>query len=95
MVRDASKDHSNLMTAATLDKVDKNSARPRGSSSPFRCISNLVNQMNVEKEHELSTARLRIKELEGVAASRQKEVYKLARQLNDLSAICNPCEILK
>lgn len=79
MVRDASKDHSNLMTAPTLDKVDKSSARPRGSSSPFRCISNLVHQMNVEKEHELSTARLRIEELEGLATSRQKEVYKMAQ----------------
>lgn len=95
MVRDASKDHSNPMTAPTLDKVDKNPARLRGSSSPFRCISNLVHQMNLEKEHELSTARLRIQELEGLATSRQKEVHKLARQLNDFSAICDPCERLK
>ncbi|XP_023547738.1 kinesin-like protein KIN-12C isoform X2 [Cucurbita pepo subsp. pepo] len=81
MVRDASKDHSNLMTAPTLDKVDKSSARPRGSSSPFRCISNLVHQMNVEKEHELSTARLRIEELEGLATSRQKEICILNARL--------------
>lgn len=74
MVRDASKDKSNLM-AAPLAKIDKSSARPRGSSSPFRCISNLVHQMNLEKEHELSTARLRIEELEGLATSRQKEVH--------------------
>lgn len=87
MVRDASKDHSNPMTAPALDKVEKNSARPRGSSSPFRCISNLVHQMNLEKEHELSTARLRIEELELLATSRQKEVYRLARQLNYF--ICN------
>ncbi|CAK9328894.1 unnamed protein product [Citrullus colocynthis] len=81
MVRDASKDHSNPMTAPTLDKVEKNSARPRGSSSPFRCISNLVHQMNLEKEHELSTARLRIEELEGLATSRQKEICILNARL--------------
>ncbi|XP_038875671.1 kinesin-like protein KIN-12C [Benincasa hispida] len=81
MVRDASKDHSNPMTAPTLDKVEKNSARPRGSSSPFRCISNLVHQMNLEKEHELSTARLRIEELDGLATSRQKEICILNARL--------------
>ncbi|XP_011656324.1 kinesin-like protein KIN-12C isoform X2 [Cucumis sativus] len=81
MVRDASKDHSNPMTAPALDKVEKNSARTRGSSSPFRCISNLVHQMNLEKEHELSTARLRIEELEGLANSRQKEICILNARL--------------
>uniref|UniRef100_A0A9I9DNE2 Kinesin motor domain-containing protein n=1 Tax=Cucumis melo TaxID=3656 RepID=A0A9I9DNE2_CUCME len=81
MVRDASKDHSNPMTAPALDKVEKNSARPRGSSSPFRCISNLVHQMNLEKEHELSTARLRIEELELLATSRQKEICILNARL--------------
>ena len=60
--------------ALTSDKADKNSMRPRGSSSPFRCISSLVQQMNSEKDQELSVARLRIEELEALAASRQREV---------------------
>ena len=61
-------------SAAALDKSDKSSTRTRGSSSPFRCISNLVQQMNLEKDQELSVAKLRIEELEAMLASRQKEV---------------------
>jgi len=51
--------------------------RTRGSSSPFKCISNLVQQMNQEKDQELSVARLRMEELEALAASRQKEVFSI------------------
>ncbi|CAJ1940736.1 unnamed protein product [Sphenostylis stenocarpa] len=62
-------------TSAVLasEKNEKSSVRTRGSSSPFRCISNLVQQMNQEKDQELSVARLRVEELEAFAASRQKE----------------------
>lgn len=60
--------------APTLDKTERSSIRARGSGSPFRCISNLVQQMNLEKDQELSVARLRIEDLEALAASRQKEV---------------------
>ena len=60
--------------AATIDKSERNTTRTRGSSSPFRCISNLVQQMNLEKDQELSVVRLRIEELEALVASRQKEV---------------------
>ncbi|XP_057475426.1 kinesin-like protein KIN-12C isoform X2 [Actinidia eriantha] len=67
--------------ALTSDKADKNSMRPRGSSSPFRCISSLVQQMNSEKDQELSVARLRIEELEALAASRQREVCVLNTKL--------------
>lgn len=64
------------LTSAALspEKTEKSSMRQRGSSSPFRCISSLVQQMNVEKDQELSQARFRIEELEVLAASRQKEV---------------------
>lgn len=61
-------------TVATSDKTERSSIRTRGSGSPFRCISTLVQQMNMEKDQELSTARLRIEELEALAATRQKEV---------------------
>lgn len=65
------------MSCLTLEKVEKTSTRTRGSSSPFRCISNIVQQMNQEKDQELSVARLRVEELEALAASRQKEVFNL------------------
>lgn len=66
---------SNSTSAAPAqDRSEKISVRTRGSSSPFRCISNLVQQMNLEKDQELSATRLRIEELEAVLASRQKEV---------------------
>lgn len=69
--------------ASTLEKTEKPSTRNRGSrpSSPFRCISNIVQQMNTEKDHELSIAKLRIEELEELAASRQKEVCTLNTRL--------------
>ncbi|KAI9195107.1 hypothetical protein LWI28_011738 [Acer negundo] len=69
-------------TAAASDKTEKSSARTRGSSSPFRCISSVVQQMNLEKkDQELSTARHRIEELEALAATRQKEVCTLNARL--------------
>ncbi|XP_010276535.1 PREDICTED: kinesin-like protein KIN-12C isoform X2 [Nelumbo nucifera] len=67
--------------ASTLEKIEKGSARTRGSSSPFRCIASLVQQMNLEKDQELSVAKLRIEELEALAASRQKEVCMLNTRL--------------
>ncbi|EEF43163.1 ATP binding protein, putative [Ricinus communis] len=72
---------SSASAAATLDKSEKSSVRTRGSSSPFRCISNLVQQMNLEKDHELSVAKLRVEELEAMLASRQKEVCVLHARL--------------
>ncbi|XP_058757303.1 kinesin-like protein KIN-12C [Vicia villosa] len=68
-------------TVPTSEKIEKTSTRTRGSSSPFRCISNLVQQMNQEKDQELSVARLRVEELEALAASRQKEVCMLQTRL--------------
>ncbi|KAF6172213.1 hypothetical protein GIB67_024835 [Kingdonia uniflora] len=66
---------------STFDKAEKVSAKPRGSSSPFRCISSLVHQINLEKDQELSTTRLRIIELEALSCSRQKEVCVLNARL--------------
>ncbi|XP_050216404.1 kinesin-like protein KIN-12C isoform X2 [Mercurialis annua] len=63
------------------DNSGKSSIRTRGSSSPFRCISNLVQQMNLEKDQELSVARVRVQELEAMLASRQKEVCMLNARL--------------
>lgn len=75
MVRDVKSDETTLTSAAlSSEKTEKSSMRQRGSSSPFRCISGLVQQMNEEKDQELSQSRFRIEELEALAASRQKEV---------------------
>ncbi|KAJ1403031.1 P-loop containing nucleoside triphosphate hydrolase [Sesbania bispinosa] len=68
-------------TVPTSEKIEKSSMRTRGSSSPFRCISNFVQQMNHEKDQELSVARLRVEELEALAASRQNEVCMLQARL--------------
>ncbi|KAL6570284.1 hypothetical protein OROMI_014798 [Orobanche minor] len=73
MVHEVKTDVSNVFTASTLDIPDKISARTRGSSSPFRCIAGLVQQMNQEKDHELSSARLHIEELEVLVANIYKE----------------------
>lgn len=74
MVREVQVDSNPMSTAPTLYKTEKGSAKIRGSSSPFRCIASLVQQMNLEKDQELSAARLRIEELKALAASRQREV---------------------
>ncbi|GAV71636.1 Kinesin domain-containing protein/Kinesin-relat_1 domain-containing protein [Cephalotus follicularis] len=82
MVREAKTDLSDSLSTATMfDKSEKISTRTRGSSSPFRCISNLVQQMSVEKDQELSMARLQIEELESLAAGLQKEVCMLNTRL--------------
>ncbi|KAE8731019.1 Phragmoplast orienting kinesin-1 [Hibiscus syriacus] len=82
MIRELKTDlPSSTSTASTLDKNEKTSTRSRGSSSPFRCISSLVQQMSSEKDQELSNALLRIEELEALSASRQKEIYMLNTRL--------------
>ncbi|KAI9113846.1 hypothetical protein K1719_015097 [Acacia pycnantha] len=81
MFREVKKEMSNLTSTAPSEKGEKSSMRARGSSSPFRCISNLVHQMNQEKDQELSAAKLRVEELEALAASRQKEVCLLQTRL--------------
>ncbi|XP_022760764.1 kinesin-like protein KIN-12C isoform X2 [Durio zibethinus] len=82
MIREVKTDlPTSASTVSISDKNEKTSTRSRGSSSPFRCISSLVQQMNSEKDQELSMARLRIEELEAVSASRQKEIYMLNARL--------------
>lgn len=57
------------------NKLEKNVAKPRGSGSPFKCIGlGLAQQIKSEKDEDLTAARLRIEELESLAANRQKEV---------------------
>ncbi|XP_056168163.1 kinesin-like protein KIN-12C isoform X2 [Syzygium oleosum] len=72
---------SSASTAPPLEKHEKSSSRPRGSSSPFRCISSLIQQTNLEKDQELSVAKLHIQELEALAASQQQEVCVLNSRL--------------
>jgi len=55
-------------------KIEKPSGRARGSGSPFRCISSIIQQMNSEKDQEISVARQRIEELKGLVNGKQKEV---------------------
>ncbi|KAL8481206.1 hypothetical protein ACS0TY_027650 [Phlomoides rotata] len=74
-------DVSNVSAAPTSERADKVSAKARGSSSPFRCIAGLVQQMNQEKDQELSSAKSRIEELEALAAVRYKEVCALNTRL--------------
>lgn len=82
MVREVKTDSSNSVSAALVqEKTEKSTMRTRGSSSPFRCIAGLVQQMNMEKDQELSMARLHIEELEELAANRQKEVCMLNTRL--------------
>ncbi|KAA3455606.1 phragmoplast orienting kinesin-1 isoform X2 [Gossypium australe] len=82
MIRELKTDlPTSTSTVPISDKNEKTSTRSRGSSSPFRCISSLVQQMNLEKDQELSNARLRIEELEALSASRQKEIYMLNTRL--------------
>ncbi|XP_038705278.1 kinesin-like protein KIN-12C isoform X2 [Tripterygium wilfordii] len=82
MFQDSKTDISNsTSTTPLLDKDEKVPMRTRGSSSPFRCITTLVQQMNVEKEHELSAARLHVEELEALAANRLSEVCMLNTRL--------------
>ncbi|KAH6808567.1 phragmoplast orienting kinesin 1 [Perilla frutescens var. frutescens] len=81
MIDEVKTDVANVSAGPTSERGDKASARTRGSSSPFRCITTLVQQMNQEKDQELSSARLRIEELEALAACRYKEVCTLNTKL--------------
>lgn len=74
MLNEVKADLANASGSSSLEKAEKLSTRARGSSSPFKCIAGLVQQMNQEKDQELLIARLRIEELEALAASRHREV---------------------
>lgn len=75
MIRDFKFEDSSSSAAEIIShKTEKISTRTRGSSSPFRCIVGLVQQMNLEKDQELTMARVRVEELESLLAVKQKEV---------------------
>ncbi|KAL8170416.1 hypothetical protein V2J09_022220 [Rumex salicifolius] len=61
--------------SSTSNKLEKNTTnKPRGSGSPFKCIGiGLAQQLKLEKDEDLTAERLRIQELEALAANRQKE----------------------
>ncbi|XP_048555108.1 kinesin-like protein KIN-12E isoform X1 [Triticum urartu] len=66
---------------AVHTKVEKPSGRTRGSGSPFRCISSIVQQMNSEKDQEISLGRQRIEELEALLSDKQKQICLLTSRL--------------
>ena len=74
-------------TNSSSNKLEKTGSRPRGSGSPFKCIGlGFVQQMKSERDDdELTAGRLRIEELEALAASRQKEVFLI--MLRSFSAL--------
>ncbi|KAG6408884.1 hypothetical protein SASPL_131910 [Salvia splendens] len=66
-------------SSSSSNKMEKIPSKPRGSGSPFKCIGlGLVQQIKSEKDEE---GRQRIEELEGLAASRQKEIFMLKARL--------------
>ncbi|KAH6772638.1 hypothetical protein C2S51_011042 [Perilla frutescens var. frutescens] len=69
-------------TNSSSNKMERNPSKPRGSGSPFKCIGlGLVQQIKSERDEELTAGRQRIEELEGLAASRQKEIFMLKARL--------------
>ncbi|KAJ4830100.1 hypothetical protein Tsubulata_017786 [Turnera subulata] len=63
-------------------KSEKIAAKSRGSSSPFKCIGmGLAQQIKLEKDEELTAAKMRVEELESLAANRQKEIFALNARL--------------
>ncbi|PIA37973.1 hypothetical protein AQUCO_02900076v1 [Aquilegia coerulea] len=82
MVREVKADLSDSsIVPPPSDTIEKSSMRTRGSSSPFRCITSLVQQMKMEKDQEMSVAKLKIEELQALVGSRQKEVCVLNARL--------------
>ncbi|KAI5008252.1 hypothetical protein ZWY2020_009300 [Hordeum vulgare] len=66
---------------AVHTKVEKPSGRTRGSGSPFRCISSIVQQLNSEKDQEIFLGRQRIEELEALLSDKQKQICLLTSRL--------------
>lgn len=72
--------HSGHVTSSSSNKIERNASKPRGSGSPFKCIGlGLAQQLKLEKDEEITAARLRIEELEYLAVNRQKEVAFVAQ----------------
>ncbi|CAL5333677.1 unnamed protein product [Camellia sinensis] len=67
---------------SSSSKLEKNGSKSRGSGSPFKCIGlGLVQQIKSERDEELTAGRVRIEELEALAANRQKEIFMLNARL--------------
>ncbi|KAJ6419585.1 hypothetical protein OIU84_029653 [Salix udensis] len=74
--------HFSHSTSSSSNKSEKNAAKSRGSSSPFKCIGlGLAQQIKSEKNEDLAAARLQIEELESLAVNRQKEIFALNARL--------------
>lgn len=74
--------HISHSMSSSSNKSEKNAAKSRGSSSPFKCIGlGLAQQIKSEKDEDLASARLRIEELESLAVNRQKEIFALNARL--------------
>ncbi|CAM6102761.1 unnamed protein product [Calypogeia fissa] len=68
--------------------VEKSTGKVKGAGSPFKCIgSGLEKQRSSEIDEELSAAKKRLKELESIAASRQKEVFMLNTKLAEAESM--------
>jgi len=68
-------------------KSEKNTPRPRGSGSPFKCIGlGLAQQVKSENVEELTAAKLQIAELESLVVSKQKEVPSASDIFNGSSS---------
>ncbi|CAM6103443.1 unnamed protein product [Calypogeia fissa] len=68
--------------------VEKPTVKVKGAGSPFKCIgSGLEKQRSSEIDEELCAAKKRIKELESIAAARQKEVFMLNTKLAEAESM--------
>ncbi|CAM6127967.1 unnamed protein product [Calypogeia fissa] len=68
--------------------VEKSTVKVKGAGSPFKCIgSGLEKQRSSEIDEELCAAKKRIKELESIAAARQKEVFMLNTKLAEAESM--------
>lgn len=73
---------------SSSNKLEKNTSKPRGSGSPFKCMGlGLVQQMKSEKDEDLTDAKRRIDELEALAANRQKEVCVMVSTSNQKNMV--------
>ncbi|KAJ4804426.1 phragmoplast-associated kinesin-related protein [Rhynchospora pubera] len=69
-------------TNQTKNKGTGSPFKGRGSGSPFKCIGlGIIQQMNSEKDEDITALKRQIDELETLASSRQKEIFMLNTRL--------------
>ncbi|KAJ3685500.1 hypothetical protein LUZ61_014664 [Rhynchospora tenuis] len=69
-------------TNQTKNKGTGSPFKGRGSGSPFKCIGlGIIQQMNSEKDEDITALKRQIEELESLASSRQKEIFMLNTRL--------------